>query len=91
MNYIPRSLAFDMLFGGNKGDAHETLSKIYDSIIGDFESRICENCIHWKQENNTQKKTNKGMCKQHSDKDKYYTIGITNNDYGCNRFEKKEK
>lgn len=28
---IPRSLAFDMLFGSNKGDAHDVLDKIYNA------------------------------------------------------------
>ncbi len=32
MQKIPRSLAYDMLFGSNKGDAHDTLDKIYESF-----------------------------------------------------------
>ena len=39
---IPRSLAYDMLFGSNKIDGHKALDLIYDS----FESRTCKNCKH---------------------------------------------
>ena len=44
---IPRSLAFDMLFGSNSGEAHSTIDKIYDSIIDEYESRRCDDCEHW--------------------------------------------
>ena len=61
---------------------------IVDEIFAGFDARTCENCKHWKQENQSQKSNDKGMCNQHSDKDKYYAIGITHNDFGCNRWEK---
>jgi len=42
MKRIPRGLAFDMLFGQNKGDAHKVLDDIYDG----FEER-CDECQHY--------------------------------------------
>ena len=43
MTRIPRSLAYDMLFGSNKIDGHVALDAIYDS----FESRTCESCRYF--------------------------------------------
>lgn len=68
-----------------KGTDAET---VIDWLCDDFESRICENCVHWAQENYHQKTGDKGMCRQYSDTDKYYAIGITHSNYGCNRFKK---
>ena len=47
MRVIPRSLAFDMLFGSNSGEGHKVIDEIYDGLIYEFESRTCNNCKHW--------------------------------------------
>ena len=46
--FIPRSLAYDMLFGSNKIDGHKALDLIYDGL--DTSSQTCENCKHLGQE-----------------------------------------
>ena len=81
MSYIPKSLAFDMLFGSNKGDAHETLSKIYDSILNDFKNRTCEKCKHKYvvSHDSVECKSNDSML-EYLDLDCYPT-------FGCNSFE----
>jgi len=40
VSYIPRSLAFDMLFGSNKGDGHAVIDTIYDGIDDYYEKEI---------------------------------------------------
>ena len=67
----------------------DDIYRIIDDIYDDFESRTCENCKYWKQENKAQKEGSTGMCKQYVDTDKYFSIGIVGKNYGCNRFKMK--
>ena len=67
------------------------IMKVVDDCYDDFESRVCENCVYWNQENSSQKEHNKGMCFQYRDTDKYYATGITQNNYGCNKFKRRTK
>ena len=46
MRIIPRSLAFDMLFGSNKGDGHFVIDAIYEGFEKEKEFRTCKNCTN---------------------------------------------
>ena len=60
---------------------------IVDKIYDDFESRTCENCRNWSQEHITI-----GLCLMEvsemdiPDLSKY----STSNNFGCNKFERKD-
>jgi len=62
--------------------------RFVDKIFDSFDDRTCSNCKYWHQENNSQIGYNTGMCKM--SKPFCNGLGITPNDFGCNKWESKD-
>jgi len=69
--------------------ASNDVKLLIDKIFDDFESRTCENCKHW-DEDDTGYGYKLGYCEK--DVGNGFTIdNVTQHSFGCNRWEQKEE
>ena len=78
---IPKGLAFDLLFGSNKIDAHKALDLIYEGFEEEYASRICKNCEHWSKAK---------LCRNINSFAWEYSATVEASD-SCNYFKRKEE
>jgi len=83
---IPRSLAFDLLFGMNKIDGHNAIDLIY----GGFENQTCESCKYYTDENNFDECTEGEVASRLSADSESRADIPYGKDFGCNRWVSKD-
>ena len=82
MTRIPRSLAFDILFGSSQiFDKHAAIDRIYNSIDDEYAYKICKNCKYWVKSEKTPT-LKRCIADNH--------LGLVGETFFCANFEKRK-